>query len=869
MRYAIILAVLLTGTAEAADVYVRFKVVEPPGEKFRVTTGGFRHDGKSDQWYLPGEKIEVEGGAWSRWVDLAKAELHGRLNRSGGVAEWPSMKLDVAALDAKGRAGGPPAGCTLEVQLADKPDAGAVVIRFTEKTASNTVCFLLPSPLREKKGEFETGSQMTARHRAWAKEATGGRPVTLSKFGVCTSVWGHYDPALARQAVETLKMLGFNTVGGAPVPVLRGAGVRTYGHTGLYGPDPGKVAAEWRKHAEGPLAKALAGEDGKWQYANMHHFVISDEISALAFKGVDPARLNGWFRDYLRGRAVTETDLGRPLGQVEYPTGAMMRRTLTRFASEWPGPDAPAGKAPAGPPPWTRRPAPPLADLTVRRLLYHAAKFGQWWSARQLRQSSDLIRASLPGMKTETLPTDHGFFNAWGPPTMGMSCRLLDLFELGRAESVDYLDAEDWMGLNHMYGPGTTWTGAQTFEYLNAILRSSIAGRRMTLMSLITPSDDGYLRLKAYSALGQGAKTFFFWTFGPTYIGTENYWSDLRSEYDGIARFTRALAASADVVFDAAAVHDPVAVLYAVSHDLWHADDPASFVENRLTWHALRHLGMQPDFLSEEDVEAGRLRDYKALYATGQCLTRRASEAVDRWVRAGGVVHLSAGAATRDEFYDPYVPPFAAGLWPADAAAKFIKEQHTYSERGDLPTIKPMAHATLGPALGGARLRVLGGRLDLRKDIAGADCIAWFDDGAVAGAAIRHGAGRAIGLGFFPMLAYSPFKQGQVTLDEKWPPEPRQLVALALEAARVAPVARADVPVVETSLLTGPRGSALVLVNYTYEPIRRLKVDVRLSHPVAKAVSAEGVSVSLRPTEGGVALELPLQWTDIILLPRR
>ena len=867
MRYAIILAVLLAGAAEAADVYVRFKVVEVAAatEKFRVTTGGFRHDGKNDQWYLPSERVEVDGGAWSRWVDLTKLDLHGRLNREGGIAEWPSMKLDVTALDAK--ATSPVAGCALEVQLADKPDPGAVVITFTEKSASHAIGFLLPHPLREKKGEFETGSQMTARHRAWAKEATGGRPIALSKFGVCTSIWGHYDPALARQAAETLKMLGFNVVGGVPVPVLRDLGLKTYSAAGLYEADPEKAAADWRKHAEGGLARTLATEDGKWEYANMHHLVISDEISVLPFKGVDPARLNGWFRDYLRERRVTEADLGRPIDQVVYPTEAMTRRTLARFASE----DAAfaAGKEPEGSPPWTRRPQPPLADLKARRLQYHAARFGQWWSARQLRHASDLIHGSLPGVKTETLPTDHGFFNAWGPPTVGMSYRLLDLFELGRQETVDYLDAEDWMGLNHMYGPGSTWTGGQTFEYLGAILRSSITGRRMTLMGLITPSDDGYLRLKAYSVLGQGAKTFFFWTFGPTYIGTENYWSDLRSEYDGVARFTRALAASEDVLFDAATVRDPVAVLYSVSHDLWHTDDPASFVENRLTWHALRHLGVQPDFLSEEDAEAGRLKEYKVLYVTGQCLTRRASEAIDAWVRAGGVVYLSAGAATRDEFYEPYVPPFAAGLWPADAAAGFVKEHHTYNERGDLPTIKPMTHATLGVAAAtGARLPVLGGRLDLRKEIAEADRIARFEDGAAAGAALAHGAGRAIGVGFFPMLAYSPFRQGQVTLDEKWPPEPRKLVALALEAARIAPVARADVPVVETSLLTGPRGSALVLVNYTYEPIARLKVDVRLPHPVAKAVSTEGVSVSLRPTDGGVALELPLQWTDIILLPK-
>jgi hypothetical protein len=55
-----------------------------------------------------------------------------------------------------------------------------------------------------------------------------------------------------------------------------------------------------------------------------------------------------------------------------------------------------------------------------------------------------------------------------------------------------------------------------------------------------------------------------------------------------------------------------------VSHDLWHSDDPAAFVEMRLLWHALRHMGVQPDFLREEDVERGRLAPYRVLYVTGQ-----------------------------------------------------------------------------------------------------------------------------------------------------------------------------------------------------------------------------------------------------------
>src|SRR5204863_3325038 len=114
----------------------------------------------------------------------------------------------------------------------------------------------------------------------------------------------------------------------------------------------------------------------------------------------------------------------------------------------------------------------------------------QWWSVRQLRRNSDLIHASFPGMATETLPSDHGFLNAWGPPHIGMSYRMLDLFEFGAQRAVDQLSAEDWIGLNHMYGPAYTWTGAQTFEYFTSVCRSGILGapadQPIMLRSLIT-----------------------------------------------------------------------------------------------------------------------------------------------------------------------------------------------------------------------------------------------------------------------------------------------------------------------------------------------------------------------------------------------
>jgi hypothetical protein len=425
-----------------------------------------------------------------------------------------------------------------------------------------------------------------------------------------------------------------------------------------------------------------------------------------------------------------------------------------------------------------------------------------------------------------------------------MSYRLLDLFELGQKRVVDQLSAEDWVGLNHMYGPAYTWTGAQTFEYFNAICSSAIAGHDMHLRALITVSDDDYLRLKCYSAIGQGTRSFFFWTFGPTYIGTENYWSDLRSEYDGIAKLGRTLEKCEDVICAAQPVRDPVAIAYCVSHDLWRSDNPAAFVEKRLVWHALRHEQVQPNFLDEEQIASGALKNIKVLYLIDWCVSRDASAAIDQWVKDGGVLYLGAGAATRDEFYEPYLPGFAKAVWPDDATKQFVVEQgHTYNERTDLPKIKPMGTANGIP--------VIGCRMPLR---AGGD-----------ESTISYGNGKIFAVGFMPGLAYAQGAHfAPAALKEKWPEAPRAVIARPLEAMRSMQQVRASVPVVEASLIKGPKGSAVVLANYTYEPIDHLVLD--LHGNFTTATSTEGVPVKLEKRDTGVRLELPLTWTDIVVL---
>ena len=106
---------------------------------------------------------------------------------------------------------------------------------------------------------------------------------------------------------------------------------------------------------------------------------------------------------------------------------------------------------------------------------------------------------------------------------------------------------EDWMGLQCMYGPRYTWEGFQLMGFQAAIFRSaSRAGQ--PIIAWITPSDETNLVLKTSSALAQGAKHFYYWTYGPTATSTENYWSDLRGAYDGIVRMTRQLASAEHII---------------------------------------------------------------------------------------------------------------------------------------------------------------------------------------------------------------------------------------------------------------------------------------------------------------------------------
>ncbi len=412
--------------------------------------------------------------------------------------------------------------------------------------------------------------------------------------------------------------------------------------------------------------------------------------------------------------------------------------------------------------------------------------------------------------------------NAWGNYPLS-----LDWFDLGRQKAVDVIGIEDWMGLQYMYGPDYTWEGFQLMGFQASIFRSGSRGE-IPIIAWITPSDETNVRLKTASALCQGVKHFFYWTYGPTATSTENYWSDLRGEHDGIVGAVRQLAAAEHIIAPGKTRPTRVALLYSLSSDLWQPFGYVHMLERRLTYLSLIHDQYLVDMLTEEDVEAGRLAGYDALYVTDPCITPKACEQIRLWVKKGGRLYASCAAGSRDEF-DAQASGLAVvlGIRPQPQVTVQPGEYHV---RGALNGIQYLDQVQL--ASGEQGFGAIGVKVAFKPR--SAQVVGTFADGSPAVTVNRYGRGTATYVGTCPAISYAKDAHFvPAELKEKWPAAQRAFINAPARASGAMRLVELSQPVVEAGVYDAPGGTALVLANFTYEPIAGLQIRL----PVRQAVT--------------------------------
>ena len=795
--------------AQAAGVYVRFRLTLPTEVQYHVRLGGYIH---KPNWYLTRAVIpagadkdkskRVKSGIPTDWFDLKKhfgKALHGRLNRAGGVAEFPNVTAQIITEPSAKR-------LRLVIELATAPNEASVIKKFEETFNGDLTSFLVSPDLKNDAKDLETAAQMTARRLRWATAATGGRRTSPIHHIIQTSFWGPQRPELNVQEAKTLWLLGFNLVGGQR-PEVREAypkALRIPGHTHhvQFGPAATQTSIDKliQQHAARQKAVLEAGVP----------YGFADEIAARPLIGKS-VQARAHFHAWLAARNITPRDLGVAiLGDV------VPLETPAAFKE-----------------------AEKLNASAARRIFYYTSRFRQEAGTQRIRWHTEAFHRHFPkGPITSTLVADHPYFggtglgmgfhqpdSAWGNWTLA-----LDWFDLARVQAVDLIGIEDWMGLQYMYGPSYTWEGFQLMGFQASMMRSG--GRGQTpIISWITPSDETNLRLKSFSSLAQGAKHFFYWTYGPTATSTENYWSDLRGSYEGIARVTKQLAAAEHLIHPGKLRKTRVALLYSISSDLWQPYNYRHMLERRGTYLSLIHHQYTVDMLTEQDIEAGRLKEYKVLYATDPCITAAATEAITRWVRDGGRLYGSGNTGSRNEFNEPV--DGLAQIFGIQAKPKATTQSGNYRTRGHLNKIPHLDQIrfhsdALIPSTG---FSVIG--LKVVAHAKGGDIVGQFQDGSAAVVSNTFGKGRSIFVATTPGISYiKDAKFAARELTEKWPAAHRNFINHLADQSSANRALLLSHPVVEAGVYEAPKGVAVVLANFTYEPVERLEVILPVRQPV-------------------------------------
>jgi len=825
------------------SIYVRFKMVEPKNTRYFVKLGGYVH---IPNWYIPvayipGNALQnpefwVKADDYTSWFDLKKHAgnlLHGRLNRSGGVAEFPNITADFITEK-------PYEFRSVIIEIATRPDEKSIVKRFQESYRGSLTSFLVSKNI-EKDAEFlETAGQMTERHLLWARQATGGKRNSPEKLIIQTSFWAPQREELNLKEGEVLWLLGFNTVGNQMKEVKEKFNFRVPGHMWAnFGPDVSKDDAETQvqKTYSNYVRSGIKLEPGTI-------FNFSDEVTCPEIKN-NPVALRN-FHDYLKTQKIKPEFFG--VKKIEDVVPIESPRQLKERQEQ-------DGKF-------------------ANRIFYYTCRFRQISTNQKFKWLTEAVHKYFGNVYTSTLVADHPYFAGTGlgmgmgpNPAWGSTPLACDWFAMAREKVVDIAGIEDWMGLQYMYGPNWTWEGFQLMGFQASIFRSGSDGT-MPVIAWITPSDEINLRLKTSSALCQGAKHFFYWTYGPTATSTENYWSDLKGEYDGIAKMTRQLSIAENIIAEGKLRPTKVALLYSISSDLWQPYGYIHMLERRMTYFALVHQHYLVDMITEEDVIAGKLKKYSVLYVTDPCIHEKAIEEIKNWVRNGGYIRGTCGAGTKNQFNEDI--PGLAEVFGIKPHPDVMIQQGKWHVRGALNDINyiDIISSVRGNPVYTSNLGAIGVKVTFKPTTA--KVFATFTNGTPAGVINIYGRGKAEFIGSCPGIAYA--KEAKFVfneLKEKWKDENRQWVLgeIIKKAEKLVEISQ---PVVEAGIYDADKGSALVLANFTYKPINDLNVEMNIGKKVKHVFSCEkgNLNFVLTPDRNGykIKFSLPLDINDIVLV---
>jgi hypothetical protein len=373
------------------------------------------------------------------------------------------------------------------------------------------------------------------------------------------------------------------------------------------------------------------------------------------------------------------------------------------------------------------------------------------------------------------------------------------------------------------------------------------------------------------SLIGHGAKTVDLYAFGPAFQwNLGNTWSEDTSVYASIADALKLVGRSEDVLYPGQPSRGKVAILLAGESNLWDDNNAHKQYDQEVQslYYALSQAGYTVDFVDDTDLAQGALsaRGYTTLYVTSPNLSAAAESQVIAWVGAGGTLAVTPGGGVADEYNTPFTTDTGAptldtvlGLKPGSRTAD-RDAVPAYVAQSDTLTLNGHDFGTGSMALSDSIEGLQPGSATVEATLAsgGADIT------------LNHyGKGTAIAYGFFPGRQFfvSPGQADPGWLPTAWGQQQQQV---AVEPAVLANTPRPVVVSqdgVEADLLTSDKGDAIVLLNWTDQPLSRLTVTVPDAAQFTRVRSAQGAALQTQVNaDGSLTITLPLANVDVLTL---
>jgi len=462
----------------------------------------------------------------------------------------------------------------------------------------------------------------------------------------------------------------------------------------------------------------------------------------------------------------------------------------------------------------------------------------------------------------------------------------VDYFELLDDDDQNAIWGEDWSSLASTYQ-----CAAYNVDLMRAAARDrgQLIGHHLIAYAGRKPWD---VKLKAAGEAARGVKIFNNFCYGPSWATHEggpyhrsSVWYAKPETWTANAAITREIGAVEDLLVEAMPAKAATALLYSSSSDAWTVKTNLAYGFDRMhTWLALAHAQVPVDVVGERQAERGGLVGYQVCYLSGPNLSQAAAQELTAWVRAGGTLWLTAGAAARDEFNRPLAT--IEDLLPM--------------KRGECRDLQSHLSAGTFIRLLAAKDHVKGEKLDaevlsVKQSLeagSGTEVLARFDDGSPALVRAKVGKGTVYSAGFLPALAYvKPALVARHALDEKvaagatdldadtaamlarsanpweFPAAVREFIVAPVETAGVKRPLHCDTPLVDAVYMPHELGILIPLANYANRPVGPCKLTVEVPRPIARVQSAVRGSVPFRLlSDGRVEISLPLENNDFLKL---